>query len=60
MMKHFEEGMSLVGVCSTKLNEVERKIELLVKQGGQATLAPFETPEETEEEADKTHAAEEK
>ncbi|MFA5044151.1 MAG: exodeoxyribonuclease VII small subunit, partial [Kiritimatiellia bacterium] len=45
MMKHFEEGMSLVGVCSTKLNEVERKIELLVKQGEKTVLAPFEAPE---------------
>ena len=53
MMKHFEEGMGLVGVCSAKLNEVERKIELLVKQGGQTTLAPFETPEESAEEEDK-------
>ena len=53
MMKHFEEGMSLVGICSTKLNEVERKIELLVKQGGQTTLAPFATPEEPAEEEDK-------
>lgn len=62
MMKHFEEGMSLVGICSTKLNEVERKIELLVKQGGQTTLAPFETPEEPEEEEDKktSDAAEKK
>ena len=51
MMKHFEEGMSLVGICSAKLNEVERKIELLVKQGGQTTLAPFETPEEPAEDA---------
>ena len=53
MMKHFEEGMGLVGVCSTKLNEVERKIELLVKQGNQTTLAPFETPEEAKEEESK-------
>ena len=53
MMKHFEEGMGLVGICSAKLNEVERKIELLVKKGGQATLAPFETPEEPAEEEDK-------
>jgi exodeoxyribonuclease VII small subunit len=49
MMKHFEEGMSLVGICSAKLNEVERKIELLVKQGDKTTLAPFATPEEHEE-----------
>ena len=62
MMKHFDEGMSLVGVCSAKLNEVERKIELLVKQGNQTTLAPFETPEESEEEegAGETKASEEK
>jgi exodeoxyribonuclease VII small subunit len=53
MMKHFEEGVSLVGVCSAKLNEVERKIELLVKQGNQTTLAPFETPAEPAEEEDK-------
>ncbi|MDD5678779.1 MAG: exodeoxyribonuclease VII small subunit [Kiritimatiellae bacterium] len=53
MMKHFEEGMSLVGICSAKLNEVERKIEMLVKKGDQTTLAPFETPEESGEEEDK-------
>lgn len=52
MMKHFEEGMRLVGTCSAKLNEVERKIEILVKQGGQTTLAPFETPEESEAKTD--------
>ena len=62
MMKHFEEGMSLVGICSARLNEVERKIELLVKQGDQTTLAPFETPDDPAEEEDKTtpDAAEEK
>ena len=50
MMKHFEEGMSLVGTCSAKLNEVERKIELLVKKGAQTTLTPFAMPEESAEE----------
>ena len=62
MMKHFEEGMGLVGICSTKLNEVERKIEMLVKKGDQTTLAPFETPAETEEKEAKEapDAAEEK
>ena len=52
MMKHFEEGMGLVKVCSGKLNEVERKIEMLVKQGDQTILAPFETPVENAEEED--------
>ena len=58
MMKHFEEGMSLVGTCSAKLNEVERKIELLVKKGDQTTLAPFATPEPEEEDAGATKDSE--
>ena len=62
MMKHFEEGMSLVGICSAKLNEVERKIELLVKKGDQATLVPFAMPEEPagQEGKEPPDAAEEK
>ena len=51
MMKHFEEGMGLVGICSAKLNEVERKIEMLVKQGDQTSLVPFSTPKEPAEDA---------
>ena len=27
MIKHFEEGSKLVGLCTKKLNEVEQKIE---------------------------------
>lgn len=46
MMKHFEEGMSLVKSCSEKLNEVEHKIEILVKKNGQITTEPFTAPEE--------------
>ena len=53
MMKHFEEGMGLVGICSAKLNEVERKIELLVKKGAQTTLVPFAMPAESAEEEGK-------
>ena len=60
MMKHFEEGMGLVGICSSKLNEVERKIELLVKKGEKTTLVPFETPAEPEEDKEAPDAAEEK
>ncbi len=30
LIKRFEEGQKLVAVCGRKLNEVERKIELLV------------------------------
>lgn len=44
MMKDFEEGMALVKLCSAKLNEVERKIEILVKKNGENVAEPFETP----------------
>jgi len=46
MMSHFEEGMSLVRFCSEKLNEVERKIEVLVKKNNQLAVEPFESPAE--------------
>ena len=41
MIKHFEEGSKLVTLCSGKLNEVEQKIEKLVKKGGTLTEEPF-------------------
>lgn len=41
MMAHFEEGMSLVKTCGDKLNEVEAKIEMLVKQGGKIVSQPL-------------------
>jgi exodeoxyribonuclease VII small subunit len=47
MIKHFEEGSKLVGLCSKKLNEVEQKIEKLVKKDGELKEVPFDV-EETE------------
>ncbi len=44
MMAHFEEGSKLVTFCSDKLNEVERKIEQLIKKGDAVTTEPFEPP----------------
>ena len=44
MMAHFEEGTALVKVCSAKLNEVEKKIEMLVKKGDGQAAVPFEAP----------------
>ncbi len=35
MISRFEEGQRLLKQCSGKLNEVERKIEVLVKKGEQ-------------------------
>ena len=42
MIKHFEEGSKLVGLCTKKLNEVEQKIEKLVKKDGELKEVPFE------------------
>ncbi len=42
MIKHFEEGSKLVALCSKKLNEVEQKIEKLVKKGDGLAEEPFE------------------
>ena len=45
MVASFEEGQKLIQFCSKKLNEVERRIEVLVKDGaGNETAAPFEPP----------------
>ena len=39
----FEKGVGLVKQCNQKLNEVEKKIELLVKdKEGKLRLKPFE------------------
>jgi exodeoxyribonuclease VII small subunit len=45
MVASFEEGQRLVKFCSQKLNEVERRIELLVKDStGADGTAPFAPP----------------
>ena len=41
MMSHFEEGMTLVKSCGDKLNEVEAKIEMLVKKGDKLVAQPL-------------------
>jgi exodeoxyribonuclease VII small subunit len=46
MIQHFEEGSALVEVCGKQLNEVERRIEKLVKKDGELTTEPFEAPPE--------------
>lgn len=45
MMSHFEEGNQLVKLCGDKLNEVEKKIEVLVKKGEETTTEPFDAEE---------------
>jgi len=52
MVTSFEEGQRLIQLCTQKLNEVEHRIETLVKtvNGADATV-PFEPPVATTEEA---------
>lgn len=42
MIDRFEKGRNLVKICTKTLNEVERKIELLVKKGEDVVAEPFE------------------
>ncbi len=43
MIASFEEGQKLVKFCAAKLNEVERKIEKIVKDGsGGVTVEPLQ------------------
>jgi len=40
----FEEGITLSRLCHTKLEEAERKVEILVKRGdGEIERKPFES-----------------
>lgn len=44
MIGRFEEGQTLIKLCSRKLNEVERKIEVLVeKEDGTIETEPLES-----------------
>ena len=33
-LKHYEEGMKLICICSKKLQEAKKKVEVLVKKDG--------------------------
>lgn len=45
-LKLFEEGVALSRFCGGKLEEFERKIEILVKEGGKLKAEPFAGAEE--------------
>lgn len=62
MISRFEEGQSLIKFCTTKLNEVEKKVELLVKKGDDISTVPFEgdAEEEQNEDDDEEDTGEEK
>ena len=47
-LKAFEEGVKLAGFCSSKLNEAEKRVELLIKQkDGTFSREKFRLEDET-------------
>ncbi len=46
-LKLFEEGVKLARICNARLEEAERKVEILMKdKNGKMTAKPFEDEEE--------------
>ena len=45
----FQQGMKLSQVCGSKLEEVERKIEMIVEEDGELRKKPFQSDESGEE-----------
>jgi len=50
-IKIFEEGMKLIKYCSNKLEEAERKVNILLKEGEKYVQVPFVEKEEKEDES---------
>jgi exodeoxyribonuclease VII small subunit len=44
-LKHFERGVALTRHCQTCLKSAQQKVEILLKHGQEAAIAPFEPPE---------------
>jgi len=53
-LKLFEEGVKLSKVCNKRLNEAQKKIEILTKENGELKTEPFgeETLEDTDKEGE--------
>lgn len=51
-LKLFEQGVKLSRACQERLNEAERRIEILTRDNqGRATVSPFESEDEGDEDA---------
>ena len=44
-LKAFEEGIKLARLCSRKLDEAERRVEVLIKQEDELVVTPFQVEE---------------
>lgn len=52
MMKRFEEGQGLVKVCASTLDQVERRIEILMKRADEVVALPFDEDPGSETESE--------
>jgi exodeoxyribonuclease VII small subunit len=48
-LKAFEEGIKLARLCSRKLDEAERRVEILLKQEGELVIKPLQVEENESE-----------
>ncbi len=48
-LKAFEEGIKLARLCSRKLDEAERRVEILLKQEEELVIRPFMVKENESE-----------
>ncbi len=44
-LKAFEEGIKLARLCSRKLDEAERRVEILIKQEDELVIKPLQAEE---------------
>lgn len=42
MMARFEEGQKLLAFCGTRLRDIEKKIEILTREGDAVVAKPFD------------------
>ena len=48
-LKAFEEGIKLARLCSRKLDEAERRVEVLIRQEDELVIKPFQVEENESE-----------
>lgn len=46
-LKQFERGVQLTRSCQQALQEAEQKVQILIEKGGQQTLEPFESDDQS-------------
>lgn len=51
-LEKFEEGMRLVNFCEKKLEEMEKRVKLLVKEEGKLKLESWQPPEDKKNKLD--------